>query len=163
MRRLLALALLTWPAMAAAQAPASPAVSSNAGDSMRVSLRSGLRLEGSLQRWTLDSVSLRRVVGSRTTDTVMALSHVSIVEARVRRHTAGSAFKGMGLGLLAGSALGALATGFGYLGCSAEVCEHSNFLIPVGAVAGGVSGLLVGAKRTTSAWDIVWRAEGVGP
>ena len=94
MRHLIALALLTWPELPAAQAPASRAFPSIPGDSMRVSLRNGPALEGSLQRWTADSVVLRRVVDTRTTDTVMARSHVSIVGARVRRHAAGSVLKG---------------------------------------------------------------------
>ena len=161
MRRFSVLALLAWPVLAAAQDPVARAVTSSAGDSIRVSLLDGRRLEGSLQRWTRDSLALRRVAGSTSTDTVMALSIVSVVEHRVRRHTARSAFKGMGLGILAGGALGALVAGTSE--CTGDFCELALLLIPASAVVGGVGGLLVGAIRTTGVWEIVWRSEGVAP
>lgn len=163
MRRLIALALLMWPVLAAAQDPSPPAITSIAGDSIRVSLLDGRRLEGSLQRWTRDSVALRRVAGSRTTDTVMALSHVSVVEQSVRRHTARSAFKGMGLGALAVGALAGVAAGVNMAECTGRDCSLYLFMIPMGALAGAVPGFLFGALRTTSAWDIVWRSEGAAP
>ncbi len=163
MRRLIALALLMWPVLAAAQIPASPFTKWVAGDSVRVSLLDGRKLEGSLRRVTRDSVSLRRVAGRQTTDTVMAFSHLSLVESGVRRHTAGSAFKGMGLGILAGGAFGAVAAGVSHGGCTGEMCGLAILLIPAGAVAGGVGGLLVGAVRTTNEWEIAWRSEGVAP
>ncbi|MEO7711294.1 MAG: hypothetical protein ABIV10_00060 [Gemmatimonadaceae bacterium] len=163
MRRFIALALLMSPVLAAAQVPASPFTKWIVGDSVRVSLRDGRKLEGSLQRAMRDSVVLRREAGRLTTDTVMALSHVSLVESGVRRHTAGSAFKGMGLGLLAGSLLGALAAGASSQGCTGEMCTLSILLIPAGAAVGGAGGLLVGAIRTTSTWEIVWKSEDISP
>ena len=159
MRHLIALALLTWPVLAAAQVHASRAFPSIPGDSMRVSLRNGPALEGRLQRWTADSVVLRRVVDSRATDTVMALSHVSTVEARVRRHAAGSAAKGFGLGVLAGGASGALLATLGMSSCAGEMCGLGYLTVPLFAAAGGVTGLLVGAVRSSEVWDVVWRSE----
>ena len=163
MRRFSALVLLTWPALAAAQDTAPRAITSIAGDSIRVSLLDGRRLEGSLQRWTRDSLALRRVPGSQTTDTVLALSHLSVVEHRVRRHTARSAFKGVGLGALAVGALAGVAAGISMADCTGGDCSLHLIMIPMGALAGAVPGLLFGALRTTSEWDIVWRAEGAAP
>ena len=163
MRRLIALALLMCPVLAAAQVPASPVLIWIAGDSIRITLRNGRTLEGSVERGTRDSIALRRGAGSWTTDTVMALSHISTVESRVRRHTAGSAFKGIGLGILAGGAFGAVAAAVSYAGCTGEMCGLAVLLVPAGAVVGGVGGLLVGAIRTTSEWEIAWRSDGVGP
>ena len=157
MRRLIALALLISPVLAAAQVPPSPFTKWIAGDSVRVSLHDGRKLQGSLLRATRDSLSLRRVAGSQSTDTVMAFSHVSLVEHGVRRHTAGSALTGMGLGVLAGSAFGALAAGISYLACGKD--ESCGLAM----VVGGVGGLLVGSIRTTSEWDIAWRSDSVAP
>ena len=163
MRRRIALALLMSPVLAAAQVPASPVLIWIAGDSIRVTLRDGRTLEGSVERGTRDSIALRRVAGGQSTDTMMALSHVSTVESRVTRHTAGSAVKGLGLGFVAGGVLGALAAAVSSSDCTGEMCSLAILLIPSGAVVGSVGGLLVGAVRTTSDWKISWRSEGRGP
>lgn len=163
MRHFIAMVGLAWPLLATAQAQAPPRIPVDSGDAIRVLMRSGVQLEGSLVRWTADSIGLRRTAADRSADTVVALAEISAVEARVRRHTAGSALKGMGIGLLSGAAAGAVVAGASMSSCQGELCSLAILYIPVVAVAGGVGGLIVGVVRTTEVWEVVWPPDPTPP
>jgi hypothetical protein len=106
MRRLIAIAAFAWPTFVAAQAPSLPRVPMDSGESIRVLMRSGVQLQGELLRQTADSLALRRTMSLGSADTAAALREISSVESRVRRHTIGSAFKGLGVGAVSGAAFG---------------------------------------------------------
>lgn len=163
MRRLIVLAGLAWPLLATAQAQSPPLLGMAAGDSIRVLMISGLQLEGNLARHATDSLGLRRSTAGAYADTVVSLTAVSEVEARVRRRTAGSALKGFGIGALAGVAAGGLIAGASMSNCTGEMCALAVLWVPVVGVAGSVVGLLVGAVRTSETWDVVWRRDDVRP
>ena len=157
MRHLIVMVGLAWPLLATAQTRSATRIPVESGDSMRVIMRSGLQLLGELVAQTGDSVGLRVATTGRISDTVVALGDVSFVEAKVGRHTAGSAVKGLGFGLAVGAAVGAAGAGVSMANCrQGNDCGMAVLLVFIGAVAGGVVGLVVGAARTSDKWEAVW-------
>jgi uncharacterized integral membrane protein len=93
---------------------------------------------------------------------------VDNVASPTRVHSAGSAFKGLGLGLLEGAIVGGVLATVAVVSCSSkayhdDLCGVYLVAVPGAAVLGGVVGLIVGSVRTRMEWRPVWSAAAATP
>jgi hypothetical protein len=160
MRRLIALACLTWPLLAAAQAQSPIRLPVDPNDSIRAVMRNGTRLEGRFLRQVGDSVMVRVVSSGGATDTALAAAELSTLEVRVRHH---AVFKGFGIGVLTGVAVGGALAGASMNGCTGDMCGMAIIAVPITAALGGLVGLVAGGIHSTDGWELVWRPIPVRP
>jgi hypothetical protein len=163
MRQLVVIIGLLWPFAAGAQQERALPLPLEAGDSLRVGLRSGLLMPGTFIRQTADSLAIQRALGTGEADTTFAFADLATVEAKSSHHTAASALAGMGTGFFAGVVTGGALGLVSGLGCHGDFCGFGIIILPpVFGVAGGLIGLVIGAGRTTELWEIVWQPAAAG-
>jgi hypothetical protein len=131
------------------------------GSRLRVTTHTGARLPtGSLTRQTPDSLFL--FLECRTcsmSDSAVAWHELRTVERYAGRSHGKGALIGMGIGLLAGTAVGAIGAKSASNDCLKEggdFCGLSALLVPIGSVIGLVGGVVVGAIVGTDRWVRVW-------
>jgi hypothetical protein len=153
MRHLIQIASLAWPVFAAAQAQSPPRIPLTTGDSVRVVMQNGSGFEGRLLHQTGDSVTFRIAHADGVLDTTVATSRMWTLETSVRHH---ARLKGTGLGFLAGGMAGGIAAGASMHGCTGDMCGMAILAVPIGAVIGGVIGLIGGSVHTSRDWELTW-------
>jgi H+/Cl- antiporter ClcA len=150
--------------LGATQSVTAQAIPVDSGRPVRVALRAGPLIQGLLVRQTPESLVLQHPTGKPATHSMLLVRDVASVDSLVSRHSAGSVFKGLGLGALTGAVLGAIAAEIEYSRCMNKVphddmCGMAILDVPALALLGGITGTIVGAVRTTESWVPVWRAE----
>lgn len=115
-----------------------------------------------LQRQTAAGLVLDRRCQACAADSTIAWSEVRSVDVRAgRRHGVKSALVGAGVGLLAGTLIGAVAVHQDIQNCTSQggdFCGLVVLAIPVIALTGAAGGLVTGLAIGTERWDRVWPA-----
>jgi hypothetical protein len=166
MRFLIALVCFTWPAAAVAQLTAPRWIPVDSSRPLRVELRSGALVQGHMVRQTAESLAVRVADRDTAADQVLHVRDIATVAAPVRRHSGRSALKGLGIGVLIGTAVGTVAAVIENGKCQntiprSDMCGMSILYVPAGAIVGGLTGTFIGAARTHEEWEPVWRSDHV--
>jgi hypothetical protein len=152
--------LLSFLATAPAAAQSVDTLAVMPGARLRVTARTGDRFPiATLSRQTSDSLVVFFECRSCSIgDSAIVRRDVRRVERYAGRNHWRGALKGMGLGLLAGTVIGAVAAKVAINGCapSDDLCGLNVLLAPIGSVIGMVGGGTLGAISGTERWVRVW-------
>jgi hypothetical protein len=133
-----------------------------AGTELHIATRSRRgSVSGTLRHQTSDGFVLSRDCRSCAADSIISWSDLQTVDARIgRTHSAKSALVGAGLGLAAGTVIGALVTRRDVASCERqpqhEMCGLAVLMVPVGSLIGLVNGLITGVSIGTERWVPIW-------
>ena len=168
MRYFITVTSLVVQAFAATSYASAQSIPVDSGQPVRIALRAGPLIEGTLVRQTPERLVVRVVAGDTSARAMFLVRDVENVASPTRVHSAGSAFKGLGLGLLGGTIVGGVAAAVAVISCSSkawhdDLCGVYIVAVPAAAVLGGVVGLIVGSVRTRTEWRPVWSASSTAP
>ncbi|MDQ6633308.1 MAG: hypothetical protein M3Z10_00950 [Gemmatimonadota bacterium] len=168
MRYFITATSLVVQAFAATSYASAQSIPVDSGQPVRVALRVGPLIEGTLVRQTPERLVVRVAAGDTGARTMFLLRDLENVASLTRVHSAGSAFKGLGLGLLGGAIVGGVVAAVAINSCSNKVphddmCGLYITAVPAAAALGGVVGLIVGSVRTRMEWRPVWSAPAASP
>jgi hypothetical protein len=153
--------LLATAPLAAQQVDRVDTLAVAPGSRLRATTRAGARLKASsFTRQTPDSLVLSFECEScMVSESAVAWSDLRRVERYAGRSSGRGALVGVGVGLLAGTVVGAVGARMAINDCAKlgnDFCGLNALLVPVGSVIGIVGGAVIGAVIGRDRWVRVW-------
>jgi hypothetical protein len=163
MRFLVTVTSLIVPVLGATTPATAQLIPADSGQPVRVALRAGPLIEGILVRQTPERFVIRVAAGDTGAQAMFLLRDVESVALPIYVRSAGSAFQGLGLGILGGGIVGGVISAMSQRRCHVDGCELSIVAVPAFALLGGFMGLMAGSSHTTTEWTPIWPLRAATP
>jgi hypothetical protein len=128
------------------------------GSLLRVTTHTGSRLPvATITRQTPDSLVLfLECRACSMTDSAVLWRDLRSVDRYAGRNHARGALIGTGIGVLAGTVIGAAVAKMATNDCQGDLCGLNALAVPLGSIIGLVGGVTIGAIVGTDRWIRVW-------